>query len=97
MRRRLAERMGALGTDLLQPVRSNRTRLRRRMQFLPKGADTTELQHAEGKPLSDDDIEAMLADLGRAPLGVDREREFRISVAGAQEKTALLRMNGQMA
>jgi serine/threonine-protein kinase HipA len=31
----------------------------------------------------------------QAPLCVDREKEFRISVAGAQEKTALLRIDGQ--
>jgi serine/threonine-protein kinase HipA len=32
----------------------------------------------------------MLGDLRRAPLGLDEEGEFRISLAGAQEKTALL-------
>ena len=95
VRRRLAERMGALGTDYYSLLEAIGRDCVGAMQFLPKGADTTELQHAEGQPLSDEDIEAMLADLARAPLGVDREREFRISVAGAQEKTALLRMNGQ--
>ncbi|MFB2351743.1 HipA domain-containing protein, partial [Priestia megaterium] len=30
-----------------------------------------------------------------APLGIDPEQDFRISVAGAQEKTALLRHQGQ--
>lgn len=50
-----------------------------------------------GVPLSSDDIAAMLANLGRAPLGldVDLDREFRISIAGAQEKTALLLHEGQ--
>lgn len=48
-----------------------------------------------GDPLSDAEIERILANLARAPLGVDPENEFRISVAGAQEKTALLRLNGQ--
>ena len=33
--------------------------------------------------------------LARAPLGLDREHDFRISVAGAQEKTALLFHNGK--
>jgi serine/threonine-protein kinase HipA len=32
----------------------------------------------------------MLGDLRRAPLGLDESGEFRISLAGAQEKTALL-------
>ncbi|MHB8884422.1 MAG: HipA domain-containing protein [Methylovirgula sp.] len=34
-------------------------------------------------------------DLGRNPLGVGNDREFRISLAGAQEKTALLRWKGK--
>lgn len=37
----------------------------------------------------------MLRDLGQAPLGLQRDRDFRISVAGAQEKTALLYHDGQ--
>jgi serine/threonine-protein kinase HipA len=49
----------------------------------------------KGEKVSDLDVEAMLADLSQAPLGVDRDQEFRISVAGAQEKTALLRLDEQ--
>jgi serine/threonine-protein kinase HipA len=37
----------------------------------------------------------MLNNLARAPLGLDREQDFRISVAGAQEKTALLWYKGK--
>jgi len=43
-----------------------------------------------GEALAEGVIEAMLRNLKRAPLGVDPEHEFRISIAGAQEKTALL-------
>jgi serine/threonine-protein kinase HipA len=32
----------------------------------------------------------LLKNLARAPLGLDRDQDFRISVAGAQEKTSLL-------
>ncbi|VVT00438.1 type II toxin-antitoxin system HipA family toxin [Erythrobacter sp. EC-HK427] len=95
VRRRLAERMGAPGTDFYSLLEAIGRDCVGAMQFLPEGANKTELQHADGLPLSDDDIDAMLADLARAPLGVDREQEFRISVAGAQEKTALLRTKGQ--
>lgn len=45
--------------------------------------------------LSDAQIAAMLKDLHRTPLGIRAERDFRISVAGAQEKTALLFHDGQ--
>ena len=47
----------------------------------------------EARPVSDDDIAALLNDLGRSPLGIGTDREFRISIAGAQEKTALLFWN----
>ncbi|WP_269770146.1 HipA domain-containing protein [Rhodobacter amnigenus] len=48
-----------------------------------------------GEPLSDDQIAAMLKDLGRTPPGIRAERDFRISVAGAQEKTSLLLHDGR--
>lgn len=46
-----------------------------------------------GDVLNDAEVAALIAGLGRAPLGVgaDIDEDFRISVAGAQEKTALLR------
>lgn len=36
----------------------------------------------------------MQRNLASAPLGLDEEDVFRISIAGAQEKTALLRHEG---
>ncbi|KIC07557.1 hypothetical protein RA19_23665 [Leisingera sp. ANG-M1] len=36
----------------------------------------------------------MLSNLASAPLGLDEEDNFRISIVGAQEKTALLRHDG---
>ncbi len=37
----------------------------------------------------------LLKSLRQAPLGLSRDDDFRISVAGAQEKTALLQVDGQ--
>ena len=94
VRRRIAERMGAQGTDpygLLEAIGRDCVGA---MQFLPEGEDAGE-PYVQGEPVNDQDFEAMLADLAEAPLDVDREQEFRISLAGAQEKTALLRVNGQ--
>ena len=95
VRRRVAERMGADGTDYFSLLEAIGRDCVGAMQFLPEGSNDAGSAAIEGEPVSDDDIEAMLADLTQAPLGVDREQEFRISVAGAQEKTALLRMDGQ--
>jgi serine/threonine-protein kinase HipA len=47
----------------------------------------------KGRPVDDDYIASKIGDLGSTPLGVDEE--FRISLAGAQEKTAFLFWNGK--
>ncbi|SMG59169.1 type II toxin-antitoxin system HipA family toxin [Paraburkholderia susongensis] len=51
----------------------------------------------EGTPLTDDEIEALLAQtVGSPALGApDETGDFRISLAGAQEKTALLWHDGK--
>lgn len=95
VRRRVAERMGARGTDYFSLLEAIGRDCVGGMQFLAEGSIDAGLAGIEGEPVSDDEIEAMLADLTQAPLGVDREQEFRISVAGAQEKTALLRIDGR--
>jgi serine/threonine-protein kinase HipA len=41
-------------------------------------------------PISDTDVEKLVTNLTQAPFGPDSIRDFRISIAGAQEKTALL-------
>lgn len=43
--------------------------------------------------VSDDEIATRLASLGTTPLGMGVDSEFRISIAGVQEKTAFLRIN----
>lgn len=48
------------------------------------------VQQVVAKPLSDKDIEGLLQGYQTFPLGMNRESDFRISLAGAQEKTALL-------
>lgn len=65
------------------------------MQFLHQGARPDAGNALAGRPVSDEEIEAILANLGRALLGIDPEKAFRISVAGAQEKTALLWHEGR--
>ncbi|GAB7550525.1 type II toxin-antitoxin system HipA family toxin [Novosphingobium sp. 11B] len=95
VRRRVAERMGAQGTDYYSLLEAIGRDCVGAMQFIPEGAALDPAGPIEAQVVSDAEIEAMLADLASAPLGVDREREFRISVAGAQEKTALLLKDGR--
>ena len=41
-------------------------------------------------PLTEEEIASILENYQSMPLGIDLEADFRISLAGAQEKTALL-------
>ncbi|MBU2960231.1 type II toxin-antitoxin system HipA family toxin [Citreicella sp. C3M06] len=60
------------------------------MQFLPHGAQPGDPFRIEGTPQTDAQIAATLRALGTMPLGMAPGEAFRISLAGAQEKTAYL-------
>lgn len=51
---------------------------------------STDIKKVNALPISDSDIAALLKGYHFAPLGMQVGTEFRISIAGAQEKTALL-------
>lgn len=57
------------------------------------GADKPGALHAS--PVSDNEVATTLKNLATSPLGIEADVDFRISIAGAQEKSALLRMNGK--
>jgi serine/threonine-protein kinase HipA len=95
IRRRVAERVGAAGVDPFSMLSVIGRDCVGAMQFLPEGEEPPKASPVAGEPVDDAAIEAMLKGLARAPLGLDRDDEFRISVAGAQEKTALLWHDGR--
>jgi serine/threonine-protein kinase HipA len=90
VRRRVAERMGAQGTDYYSLLEAIGRDCVGAMQFLADYAGEPGTPDVQGEPISATEIESILAGLKQAPLGVDKEQDFRISIAGAQEKTALL-------
>ena len=49
-----------------------------------------DVKKIEGTPLSEKEITDELKNYKTLPLGMSRDQDFRISIAGAQEKTALL-------
>jgi serine/threonine-protein kinase HipA len=64
------------------------------IQLLPESGPTPNVRQIERATLTRKDVERLLTDLLRAtPGGTDESEDFRISLAGAQEKTALLRLN----
>ena len=67
------------------------------LRFVPKGADPGDPARMKYRPIGDDEIARRLAALAHAPLGMAAHRhtdrddeEFRISIAGMQDKTAFL-------
>lgn len=95
IRKRVAERVGAGGTDAYSLLAALGHDCVGALQFLPDGIDPGMAGATGGKPVSDDEIAAIVNNLASAPLGMGEDEDFRISIAGAQEKTALLRKDGQ--
>lgn len=101
LRRRVAERVGAGGTDAYGLLAAIGRDCVGALQFVaseedrrddPVPAATTAVR---GEVLDEGAIEKLLKGLRQTPLGLSRDDEFRISVAGAQEKTALLWSGGK--
>ncbi|KPA20732.1 Serine/threonine-protein kinase HipA [Shimia sp. SK013] len=95
IRRRVAERVGAEGVDAFSLLSQIGRDCIGALQFLPDGQEPQPMSELTGEGVNEAQIGAILSDLDLAPLGIRRENDFRISVAGAQEKTALLRKDGQ--
>lgn len=89
LRRRVAERVGAEGADAYSLLAAIGRDCVGALQFVADGVDERG-SGIEGEPIDDAAIEKLLRNLEQAPLGLSKDDGFRISVAGAQEKTALL-------
>lgn len=94
IRTRVAERVGAKGTDAFSLLSKIGRDCVGALQFMPVDDIPPPATKVEGTPIGEDEIAAMIANLARAPLGIGEDDDFRISIAGAQEKTALLRHEG---
>lgn len=95
IRERVAAKVHASGTDAYHMLEKIGRDCVGALQFVVDydgSAPTTEL---EGDNLTNSQISAILKNLASAPLGMEEEDDFRISIAGAQEKSALLYKDGQ--
>ncbi|ODR99371.1 toxin HipA [Methyloceanibacter methanicus] len=91
IRRRLAERAHADGFDAYSLLAAVGRDCVGALQFVPDGMDAGKAGEVNARAVTDQEIAERIGDLTRNPLGIgDDDREFRISIAGAQEKTALL-------
>lgn len=77
--------LGVIGRDCVGALR-----------FLPEGHDPGNLTKMSYRPVNENEIIARLASLHNNPLALQLdEDEFRISIAGIQEKTAFLWVDNQ--
>ena len=90
IRRRIAERVRADDYDTYSLLAKVGRDCVGAMQLLPEGQTPGLAGAVEGREVSDDEMAGKIRELATAPLGVDGDDEFRISIAGAQDKTAFL-------
>lgn len=94
IRRRMQQKFGAASGaafDLLAAIGRDCVGA---VQILPASETPADVRRIDAQPLSDAAIARELAGV-TAPAAVGDEPEFRISIAGAQEKTAFLRHQGR--
>ncbi|WP_417809774.1 type II toxin-antitoxin system HipA family toxin [Thioclava sp.] len=95
LRRRVAEKVGARGIDAYSLLSIIGRDCVGALQFMAgDDEDIDSTGTIEGEIVDEVAIEKILKGLSQAPLGLTRDDDFRISVAGAQEKTALLWHDG---
>ena len=95
VRRRLAERSKADGSDAYSLLTAVGRDCIGALQFLPDGMAVGQVGAIDARPVNDEEVAKIVSDLARSPLGIGEDQEFRISLAGAQEKTALLYWDGK--
>lgn len=91
LRRRVAEKVGARGTDAHSMLAAIGHDCVGALQFIVGDDEAIDATGTiNGETVGDEAIDELLRGLAQAPLGLTRDDDFRISLAGAQEKTALL-------
>ena len=95
IRNRVAAKVHAESTDAYHLLEKLGRDCVGALQFVvgDENIDTGEPGTIQASPVSDDEVATTLKNLPTSPLGIEADVDFRISIAGAQEKTALLRIN----
>ena len=96
IRKRLASKFGADSTHAFQLLEKIGRDCVGALQLLPSGSQASDVRRIDAAPLTELDIEKILDyTVSNQYIGVPEEDDLRISIAGAQEKTALLWHNKQ--
>lgn len=96
IRRRLAQKFGASSTDAFDVLEKIGRDCVGSVMLLPAGAAPPNVRQIDAEPLTDAQVEQLLdGTISPASPGGAQDEELRISIAGAQEKTALLWHGGK--
>lgn len=96
IRKRLASKFGADSTQGFQLLEKIGRDCVGAIQLLPANSPAPEVRQIDAEPLSEEGIERILDDtISNRNIGVPMEDGLRISIAGAQEKSALLLHDGR--
>jgi serine/threonine-protein kinase HipA len=98
LRRRVAKTVGVVGIDAYSLLAAIGRDCVGALQFVGADDDVEEIGDSAtitGELVNEGAIEKLLNGLAQAPLGLSGDDAFRLSLAGAQEKTALLRHKGK--
>lgn len=91
IRKRIASKFGANSTQAFQLLEKIGRDCVGAIQLLPADSPPPDVRRIDADPLAEKDIERILdGTVSGQNLGIPIEDELRISIAGAQEKTALL-------
>jgi serine/threonine-protein kinase HipA len=96
LREKIAARVGASGKDAFSLLSVLGRDCVGALQFLPVDESPSE-QDMQYRIISEEEMVADLKNLAAAPLAQGEDDDFRISIAGAQEKTAYLYVDGHWA
>ena len=95
LRRQIAARTRAEGADAYSLLGAIGHDCVGALQFLPQDIEPGPAGAVEGALISNDEIALIIENLATVPLGITEDQSFRISIAGAQEKTAFLYRHGK--
>lgn len=96
IRRRMQRRFGCASTAAFDLLAESGRDCVGALQIVPEGTEVPPVREIRSKPLDEHEISSILDGLsGMSPAGVVPDDTFRISIAGAQEKTALLFHEGR--
>jgi serine/threonine-protein kinase HipA len=87
---RLAEKLGANSLEPVELLRLMGKDCVGALQFVPEDESISAGEALKFEELDESAIHRILSHLSSSPLGIEADDDFRISIAGAQEKTALL-------